>query len=156
MQAINTTIHERLKFIRIYHGYSQTELAKMLNIKQSVYANWELNKRLIPLRHLISLANIYQINVDYLLALTNIQIQQNPMKTDKNVISRNLRILMYELQINVKIFAKTLNVSPSPVYNYLNCKNLMPTFVLYDIARNYNVSTDWILGRSTQKKLSNK
>ena len=61
MQIINTTIHERLKFTRIYFGYSQTELAKMLDVKQSVYANWELNKRLIPLRHLISLANIYQI-----------------------------------------------------------------------------------------------
>lgn len=156
MQIINTTIHERLKFARTYFGYSQTELAKMLNIKQSVYANWELNKRLIPLRHLISLANIYQINVDYLLALTNTQIHQKPTEIDKNIISRNLRVLLYELKINVKTFAKSLNVSPSPIYNYLNCKNLIPTFLLYDIARVYNISTDWILGRSSQKQLSNK
>ena len=153
MQIINTTIHERLKFTRIYFRYSQTELAKMLDVKQSVYANWELNKRLIPLRHLISLANIYQINVDYLLALTDIQIHQKPINVDKVIISRNLRILLYELKINVKTFAKNLNVSCSPIYNYLNCKNLIPTYVLYDIARNYNISTDWILGRTSQKNI---
>ena len=56
-----TIISERLQHLRLTHGYTQTELAR-------VYA-WEHDK-CPEIPHLIQLAQFYQVSTDYLLGLT--------------------------------------------------------------------------------------
>lgn len=149
MKYIDTPINERLKDVRTYFGYSQREIATKLGIRQSTYAAWELNKRLIPLKHLNSLSNIYQLNIDYILGLTDLQIPQKQIfELDKSVISQNLKVLLRELNMNVTQLANSINISYVPLYNYLNEVNFIPTYVIYDLARQYSISTDWLLGRS--------
>ena len=149
MKYIETPINERLKNVRTYLGYSQREIASKLGIRQSTYAAWELNKRLIPLKHLNTLSNIYQLNIDYILGLTDLQIPQKQVfELNKSVISQNLKVLLKELQMNVTQLANSINISYVPLYNYINEVSFIPTYVIYDLARQYNISTDWLLGRS--------
>ena len=70
---INTNIGESLKNIRNYFGYTQQEIADQINIKRSLYSNYETNDCLIPLKNLIKLANFYKITVDSLLAFTDLE-----------------------------------------------------------------------------------
>jgi len=48
----------------------QKEVAGILGIDQRVYSNYETGKREIPLHHLIALAELYHVSVDYLLGRT--------------------------------------------------------------------------------------
>lgn len=63
----------KLKEIREDRGFSQTKIANVLNIKQNTYSQYETEKRQIPIDCLIKLSNFYDVSVDYLLGLTNVE-----------------------------------------------------------------------------------
>ena len=59
-------IAQNLKTLRTKHGYTQTDIANMLNTTYHVYARYELGRRDIPVKHLIKLADIYGVSLDFL------------------------------------------------------------------------------------------
>ena len=61
----------RLKELRVENGYTQQQIAAILNIKQNTYCQYETGQREIPLQCLISLAELYETSVDYILNLTD-------------------------------------------------------------------------------------
>lgn len=63
----------RIKELREEEGLKQTELAKMLNIKQNTYSQYETGAREISIEVLIKLSKIYGVSTDYILGLTDIQ-----------------------------------------------------------------------------------
>ena len=64
-------VNLRLKELRQESGKKQTEIAKLLNIQQNTYSQYENSKREIPLEFLIKLAKHYDVSVDYILNLTD-------------------------------------------------------------------------------------
>ena len=60
-------IMNRLKELRKSHRLSQAEIAKILNITQSGYSLWELEKVTIDNKSLQKLANLYNVSIDYIL-----------------------------------------------------------------------------------------
>ena len=71
MRSIIMPISERLKEVRTYDLYSQSDISNILNVDRSTYACYESNKRIIPLKHLNTLSNFYNLSIDYLLGLSN-------------------------------------------------------------------------------------
>ena len=60
-------IGEKLKEIRINRGYSQVEVAESIGISRYLISKYENNICIPRGKVLISLANLYKINIDYLL-----------------------------------------------------------------------------------------
>lgn len=69
----------RLREIREDRQLSQRQLAEILNVKQNTYSQYETEKRQIPVSLLITLANYYNVSVDYLLCLTDIDEKYPPL-----------------------------------------------------------------------------
>ncbi len=63
-------VYERLRQLRESKNLKQKDIAKALNCSQQVYSNYELGQRDIPTDILISLAEFYKTNTDYILGLT--------------------------------------------------------------------------------------
>lgn len=63
----------RLKEIREDKQLSQSEVAKLLNVKQNTYSQYETGKRQISIAMLVQLAEFYDVSVDYLLELTDVE-----------------------------------------------------------------------------------
>ena len=61
----------RLKELREYEAYSMSEIANKIHVSKSSYADWESGKAVIPLKHMISLANVYHVSLDYLFGLSD-------------------------------------------------------------------------------------
>ncbi|MBE6144238.1 MAG: helix-turn-helix transcriptional regulator [Firmicutes bacterium] len=61
----------RIRDLREDHDLKQEDIAKILNVSQVAYSNYELGKRLIPYTALVKLANFYGTSVDYLVGNTN-------------------------------------------------------------------------------------
>ena len=60
-------INERLRELRVKFGYTQNQIAKMLNIDRSTYAYYETGKTHPDITSLVVLSRIYNISLDELL-----------------------------------------------------------------------------------------
>jgi len=62
---------QRLKDMRDDADMSQENVAAHLGIRQTVYSRYERGERTIPLQHLIKLAELYDVSLDFLCGRTN-------------------------------------------------------------------------------------
>ena len=61
----------RLRDLREDKDLKQKDLAALLQIHQTTYSDYELNRLNIPVAVLHTLADYYKVSVDYLLGRTN-------------------------------------------------------------------------------------
>ena len=57
---------ERLKDLRLEARLSQIDLAKKLNVGKSIISAWELGQSEPTLSKLVSIANFFDVSIDYL------------------------------------------------------------------------------------------
>lgn len=62
---------QRLEDLRIDNDKTQTEIAEYLGCQREVYRRYEKGTRQIPIDFLINLSELYQVNVEYILGLTD-------------------------------------------------------------------------------------
>ena len=63
----------RLRDLREDRDLKQKDLAEVLRVHQTTYSDYELGRLNIPVSVLHSLADYYNVSVDYLLSRTNIK-----------------------------------------------------------------------------------
>ena len=61
----------RLKELRERLGIYQKDLAKLLNVERAAYTQYENEYNTIPLIHLNTLANYFNVSIDYLFMFNN-------------------------------------------------------------------------------------
>ena len=66
-----TMIFQRIRDLREDADLTQAVLSKQLNISQRAYSHYENGTRDIPTSILISLADYYNVSIDYLLGRSN-------------------------------------------------------------------------------------
>ncbi len=64
--------YERLKDIREDHDLTQADIAKLLNTTRQQVSKWETGFQMMGVDKYITLAQYYNISVDYLLGLSDI------------------------------------------------------------------------------------
>lgn len=64
---------QNIRQIRKERGYSQEDIAELLNTTQQQYSKYENGANEIPVRHIITLCRFYQISSDWLLGLKDNQ-----------------------------------------------------------------------------------
>ena len=62
---------QRLKDMRDDAELKQETIARHLGIRQNVYSRYERGEQTIPLQHLIRLAELYDVSLDFLCGRTN-------------------------------------------------------------------------------------
>ena len=65
-------MYKRIRDLREDNDLTQTQLAKVLNCSQQVYSNYELGQRDIPTDILIKLSAFYNVSVDYILGISDV------------------------------------------------------------------------------------
>lgn len=70
------TIPLILKYVRNQHGYTQKQIGEILKTTQQQVWKYESENpktnQEIPVRHIITLAKLYNVSMDYLLGLTDV------------------------------------------------------------------------------------
>lgn len=147
--------HNNLETLREINNLKAKDIAEKLNIYKSVYSEWENNKTPIPTRRLIELANIYQINIDYLLNLTNKKIAITNDFTTINLKEIGLRLKSIRTYLNLSLrdLGDKLNCSFSAFAAYERGEKLINSEILVSFAILSNYSIDYILGRTSNKYL---
>jgi len=87
-------ISERIKFLREKSGYSQSQLAKQLNISRAAVNAWEMGLNTPSTQYIIELAKIFKTSTDYLLGVnSNLQFNANELTDEEKEII--LKLLQY-------------------------------------------------------------
>ena len=144
----------RLEEIREMNNLTKKEIAKKLGVSDSIYARWEHEKDIIPTKRLYELANIYEINIDYLLCFTDIKLnmKSNP-NINRDLVSKRTREIRNDSKDSLRTFSDKLHTSNSTWSAYETGKTLILCAFLMEICKTKNYSADWILGRSDKKFL---
>ena len=64
---------ETIRNLRIDGGYTQAQIADVLNVKQNTYSQYEIGTLNYPIDALMKLADFYGVSVDYLLGRTAVK-----------------------------------------------------------------------------------
>lgn len=145
----------RLEILKEEMDLKSKDIAKILNVAESTYSEWEHNKIPIPTRRIIELADFYKINIDYMLKLTNIKIKINePTIINLEKIGQKLLIIRKELDYSLRELGNVLNCSFSALANYERGENIIISETLISLSSISNHSIDWILGRAEKDILA--
>ena len=141
---------KRLFDLREYKDLSQIKLANYLGITQQTYSLWEKGTKIIPLKHLNSLSNFYEISMDYIVGLTDEKNNSGIIKLTelkKNEIGSRIKKIREDNNLTLRDLAKELNTTSSTISAYETGKTLILTAFAYQICIKYNVSLDWLCGK---------
>ena len=58
-----------LREIRIKQGYSQLDIAEILNTTQQQYSKYETGTQELPARHIVTLCKFYKVSADEILGI---------------------------------------------------------------------------------------
>ena len=61
----------RIRDLREDHDLTQQQVAEILGTSQTMYARYERGANELPIRHLMRLAELYEVSTDYILGRTN-------------------------------------------------------------------------------------
>ena len=73
------TFTEKLRGLREDNDLTQAQVAEVLGTSQTMYARYERGANEMPIRHLVTLCQFYNVSADYLLGTT-----PNPLRKQKS------------------------------------------------------------------------
>ena len=148
--------NEILKELRTTKNLTQEELAKKLEINRVQYNQYENDYNTIPIKHLITIADYFQVSIDYILGF-NKKMKYNNQKIETNALIAGSRLkeVRKEKKITQQKLAKDLNTNQSVIANYERGRNFIATPFLYTICKKYNISADYLLGKTNYPKYLN-
>ncbi len=139
---------KRIKDLREEHELTQTAMAKRLGCGRSAYSLWELNVNIIPLFYLNRIANLFDVNIDYLTFLTDEKycvFEKNQI--NKIELGKRIRQARKEINYTQEKLASKLNTTHSVISAYESGKTSVPTIFIIEIAKITNKSLNWLLNK---------
>ncbi|HIR73912.1 TPA: helix-turn-helix transcriptional regulator [Candidatus Ventrenecus avicola] len=142
-------IFERLKERRKYEGYTQQEVANILNVQRATYAGWETGKDIMPLRQFFKLSNNYQLSLDYLTGLNDDEskVVSKTQFIDLNQVAERMKSFRKEKHLTQKQIADALQTTQSNIHKYETGKCLITTMYALEFSKHFDYPLDKLLGR---------
>ena len=139
----------RLKEIREKHDLKQRQIADKLNISKSTYNYFETGERIITPKHLNNFCNTFSVSADFVLGLSNNNIVTKDLpKINQKLIGERIAKIRKDNNWTQQELAQLFNTSQSTVSAYENGKTLILTAFIYAMCKEFNISADYLLGRS--------
>lgn len=135
---------ERLINIRDNLELTQTEVAEKLGCTRSAYSLWEINKNTMPL---YKFSNIFNINIDYLVNLSDKEYIEFNKVIDKKELGKRIKQARKKIRFTQDKLAFKINTTHSVISAYEYGKTSVPTLFLIGIARITNKSLNWFLNK---------
>ena len=139
---------EKLKYIREEKELKILNIASILSVDNSCYGHYEREYVIIPIKHLNTLSNYFNVSIDYIFSLSNIRQYENSTKEiDKKLAGERLKQFRKENKITQKKMAEILNTVQQVISKYEKGINIIATPFLYTICKKYGISADYLLGK---------
>lgn len=147
---------KRIADLRIDNDLFQKEVAEALKVNKNTYPHWESGLYEIPLDIIDKLSLFYNVSIDYITGLSDDK-NKSYKKLNYDLLSKRIKEIRREnhlsqTQINYKIKEITqMNIS-----RYENGITPIPFSKLYLFAREFDVSIDYLMGKTNEKNIKKK
>lgn len=143
----------RLKLLKEENNLTQMEIAKLLDMTRGSYCHYETEDDILPIKYLNNLANYFNVSIDYLFSFSNVKNYDLVNKEiDPKKSGERLKSLRKENKLTQLKFAEILKSDNSTISKYEKGINIIATPFLYDICKKYNISADYLLGKTDNPK----
>lgn len=146
-------IDNNLKDCREELEMTQKELGYVFGVTKNTVSGWENGHDSMPFNKLIRFCNLYGYSLDYVVGFIRRNIKYDKIKTNKNKIGKKLKELRDELKITQTMLAEECGISQSTYSSYERGEYLINTLTIYAICKKYNISMDYIVGRSNKRNI---
>lgn len=144
----------RYEELRLDAEKKQGDIANVLEVKRNTYSKWENCINDMPLEKANELANYYQTTLDYLLGLSDKKIFiENPLEINWDIVTIRLLELRKENKLSQEFLSEKLGFAQTTYSQYEIGTRRPTTMKLLIIAQYYNVSIDYLVGRSNVKRI---
>ncbi len=145
--------YERLKYLREEKDLTLYYLSEYLKLNREVYGQYEREYVIMPIKHLISICNFFNVSLDYVFNFNNNRQYINCIKeVDWIKAGSRLKEFRQELKLTQEKLAKKLNIARSIIGEYEKGNFPIATHTLYDVCKKYKISADYLLGRIDEPK----
>lgn len=111
-------------------------MAEKLGCTRSALSLWEINKNTIPLYYLNKLSNILNVNIDYLVNLSDEKIIKfKKTEINKKDLGEKIREARKLINFTQEKLANKLNTTHSVISAYESGKTAVPTLFMIEIAK---------------------
>lgn len=139
--------------LRLDNDLKQKDVALKLDIEENNYSKWERNVTDIPLDKFNELANLYDCSLDYLIGLTNSKTKSERKTINLNLLSQRLLEMRKGKNLTQENLSNEIGYPQTTYSNYENGSRIPTIFKLMYIAIYYNISLDYLVGRTDIKKV---
>ena len=144
---------KRINDIRVDNDLKQKEMANILKTNRDVYAQWERGFCNFPLDKINEYANYFQTSLDYITGLSNHKINYYCKEIDINLIATRIKRLRKEYHYSQEKLCQKIGIKQRTYSGYETGRSITPLYVLFLLAKFYNVSLDYLMGRKQDKKI---
>ena len=138
---------EPVNFIR------QKDLADLIGVHVSVFSKYENETAIIPIEHLNILCNYLNISLDYIFGFTNKRNYPNYRKDiNQGLTSNRLKELRKGKKLTQEKLSDIIKIQQTTISKYENKNKIISTKNLYIRCKTYNISADYLLGKTDTPK----
>lgn len=143
-----STFGLRLKELRTNKNLAQKEVGAIIGVSDSSIRKYESGDRTPTPDALKTLANFFDVSVDYLLG-NDIEETENTISDYVfTVIGIRIKELRIENSLTQKELADFLNLTPKMISFYELGQRTPPSDIIIKLSEKFGVSTDYLLGKT--------
>lgn len=116
---------------------------------RSVISKWETGKSIPPIRKINILSNRFNVSFDYIFNLSkNKNVDKINNSLDLDLIGKRIVEIRTRYNLTLRDLAKELNTTSSTISAYETGKTLILTAFALQLCKKYNLSMDWLYGKT--------
>ncbi len=142
-----------IKWCREELQMTQKELGFIFGVSDSAVCSWENARDSMPIKKVIRFCNLYNFSMDFVLGLTRKNEHYGKFEINRAIVGTRLKKLRTELHLTQQALSDECRISQTTYSGYETGHYLINTNNLYYICKTYNISMDWILGRTKDPKI---
>ena len=143
---------KRVHDLRVDNDLKQKEIAKILKVNINTYPHWESGMYETPIEMMDKLSKLYNCSIDYLTGLSN-EHGAFLKKFNSEEMFIRLKRLRKENNLSQAEIGNILGFGQMNYCRYETGKILIPFSKLYLIAKEFNISLDYLMGKSEDKNI---
>ncbi len=142
-------IDNNLKFCREELEMTQSELGYVFGVSKYTVSGWETGKDTMPFNKLIKFCNLYNYSLDFVTGLTRENTKyKSKITPTKESIGKRLKEIRKTLNLTQQKLSDNCGFFQTTYSGYETGHYLINTITIYTICKKYNISMDWICGKS--------
>lgn len=140
----------RLKLLREKQNMKQSELGKLLNVKDAAISKYESGKVPLTADTLIELSKIFHVSIDYILGISDqIDIVNEDVPLSIYTLSKQLKSLLIEnCDLDLDFYAQVGHFDSTVLQKYVNGEAFPSSYDLCKLIEIFDTTADYLFGKS--------